>query len=75
LQEFYILSGSAFRNIFRRPHYSDDVFIQMDIIGVGSLPIIVLTGFFSGVVITMQMSRALSQYGATGQVGSVMRQV
>ena len=72
LQEFYILSGSAFRNIFRRPHYSDDVFIQMDIIGVGSLPIIVLTGFFSGVVITMQMSRALSQYGATGQVGQIV---
>jgi len=72
LQEFYILSGNAFRNILRRPHYSDDIFIQMDIIGVGSLPIIILTGFFSGVVITMQMSRALSQYGATGQVGQIV---
>jgi len=72
LQDFYVLSGSAFRNILRRPHYSDDVFIQMDIIGVGSLPIIILTGFFSGVVITMQMSRALSQYGATGQVGQIV---
>ena len=72
LQDFYVLSGSAFRNVLRRPHYSDDVFIQMDIIGVGSLPIIILTGFFSGVVITMQMSRALSQYGATGQVGQIV---
>jgi phospholipid/cholesterol/gamma-HCH transport system permease protein len=72
LQDFYILSGRALRNLFRGPHYIDDVFIQMDAIGVGSLWIVILTGFFSGVVITMQMSRALEQYGATGQVGSIV---
>ncbi len=72
LQDFYALSANAVRNILRRPHYSDDIFIQMDIIGVGSLPIIILTGFFSGIVITMQMSRALAQYGATGQVGQIV---
>ena len=54
-QDFYILVGRALRNVVRSPHYSDDIIIQMDIIGVGSLPIVVLTGFFSGVVITMQM--------------------
>jgi phospholipid/cholesterol/gamma-HCH transport system permease protein len=72
LQDFYILSGRALRNLFRGPHYADDIFIQMDAIGVGSLWIVILTGFFSGVVITMQMSRALEQYGATGQVGSIV---
>ena len=72
LQDFYILSGRALRNLFRGPHYIDDVFIQMDAIGVGSLWIVILTGFFSGVVITMQMSRALAQYGATGQVGEIV---
>jgi len=72
LQDFYILSGRALRNLFRGPHYVDDIFIQMDAIGVGSLWIVILTGFFSGVVITMQMSRALEQYGATGQVGSIV---
>jgi phospholipid/cholesterol/gamma-HCH transport system permease protein len=44
----------------------------MDIIGVGSLPIVVLIGFFTGVVITMQMSRALAQYGAADQVGPIV---
>src|SRR6202162_4578546 len=44
----------------------------MDNIGVGSLPIVILTGFFSGLVITMQMSRALAQYGATDQVGQIV---
>lgn len=72
LQEFVILSGRAFLNFFRRPHYFDDIAIQMDIIGVGSLPIVALTGFFSGAVITMQMSRALNQYGAQGQVGQIV---
>jgi phospholipid/cholesterol/gamma-HCH transport system permease protein len=72
IQDFYILSGRALRNLFRGPHYADDIFIQMDAIGVGSLWIVILTGFFSGVVITMQMSRALEQYGATGQVGSIV---
>ncbi len=72
LQDFYVLAGRAVRNLFRGPHYMDDVFIQMDAIGVGSLWIVILTGFFSGVVITMQMSRALAQYGATGQVGQIV---
>ena len=71
-QEFINLSGRATRNIFRSPHYSDDIFLQMDAIGFGSLPIVVLTGFFSGAVMGLQMSRALAQYGATGQIGQIV---
>ena len=72
LGDFYILAGRAIRNVFRSPHYADDIALQMDNIGVGSLPIVILTGFFSGLVITMQMSRALAQYGATDQVGQIV---
>jgi len=72
IQDFYVLAGLAIRNLFRGPHYTDDIALQMDIIGVGSLPIVILIGFFSGFVITMQMSRALEQYGATGQVGQIV---
>jgi len=60
IQEFYILAGAALRNVFRRPHYATDVFMQMDIIGVGSLPIVVLMGLFSGAVLALQMARALA---------------
>ena len=42
----------------------------MDAIGVGSLPIVILIGFFSGAVMALQMSRALSQYGQVGTTGS-----
>lgn len=71
-QEFLFLSGRAFRNIIRSPHYADDILLQMDAIGVGSLFIVSLIGFFSGVVMALQMSRALSTYGAEGQIGQIV---
>jgi phospholipid/cholesterol/gamma-HCH transport system permease protein len=72
VQEFYLLTGRAVLNLFRRPHYFDDVFMQMDIIGVGSLPIVVLVGAFSGAVMAMQMAKALQQYGAVDQTGTLV---
>lgn len=72
VQEFYLLAGRSLRNVVRSPHYADDIFLQMDIIGVGSLPIVVMMSFFSGAVMAMQMARALSQYGAVGQTGQVV---
>lgn len=72
LQDFFFLTGRALRNIFRSPHYTDDILLQMDVIGVGSLPIVILTGGFSGAVMALQMSRALATYGATGQVGQIV---
>lgn len=71
-QEFLELGVQAVRNVFRRPHYVDDIALQMDLIGVGSLPIVLLTGFFSGAVMGLQMSRALAQYGAQGQIGTIV---
>ncbi len=56
LQDFTILAGQSFRNILRKPHYVNDISMQADIIGVGSLPIVILTGFFSGAVMALQMS-------------------
>ncbi len=72
IQEFYLLTGRAMRNIVRKPHYTDDIKIQMDSIGVGSVPIVLLTGFFSGAVMALQMGRALQQYGQTGRTGTVV---
>ena len=71
-QDFLFLAGRAFRNVVRSPHYYDDVFMQMDIIGVGSLPIVILIGAFSGAIIALQMARALSTYGASSQVGTIV---
>jgi phospholipid/cholesterol/gamma-HCH transport system permease protein len=72
LQNFVLLSGRAFANITRRPHYLDDVILQMDVIGFGSLPIVLLTGVFSGATLALQMSRALNNYGAASEVGQIV---
>jgi phospholipid/cholesterol/gamma-HCH transport system permease protein len=72
VQEFFVLTGNALSNIFRKPHYGDDVVLQMDSIGVGSLQIVFMTGFFSGAVMALQMSRALAQYGQVGKTGSLV---
>lgn len=72
IQDFYVLAGRTIGNVFVAPHYFDDITMQMDNIGVGSLSIVVLTAFSSGLIITMQMARALDQYGATGQVGQIV---
>jgi phospholipid/cholesterol/gamma-HCH transport system permease protein len=71
-QDFVLLSVRAIRNIFRSPHYADDILVQMDVIGVGSLFIVSLIGLFSGIVMALQMSRALTTYGAQGQVGTIV---
>ena len=44
----------------------------MDIIGVGSLPIVICVGFFSGAVMAMEMAKALAQYGAVGETGQMV---
>jgi phospholipid/cholesterol/gamma-HCH transport system permease protein len=72
IQEFFQLTGRAMRNVARKPLYLDDIKLQMDTIGVGSIPIVLLTGFFSGAVMALQMGRALQQYGQTGRTGQVV---
>ena len=45
IQDFCTLTGRALANVVRPPHYADDIAIQMDSIGVGSLMIVMLTSF------------------------------
>ena len=64
LQETTLLAARAFRGIFKRPRYIPETIAQMDAIGVGSLTIIILTGFFTGGVLTVQtFLRAASAIG------------
>jgi phospholipid/cholesterol/gamma-HCH transport system permease protein len=72
LQEFFVLSGKAVGFIFVKPFYTADVFQQMDTIGVGSLGIVLLTGFFTGMVLALQSSVQLQAFGATDYIGSLI---
>jgi phospholipid/cholesterol/gamma-HCH transport system permease protein len=72
VQDYAIISGRSISNIFRRPHYLNDIFTQADIIGVGSLPIVILTGFFTGAVLALQSASSLAQFGATAITGTLV---
>lgn len=71
-QDFIVLSARALLNVVRPPHYSIDIVQQMDIIGVGSLPITSIVGLFTGIVMALQMGDALTTYGAESQVGTIV---
>jgi phospholipid/cholesterol/gamma-HCH transport system permease protein len=72
IQEYSILSGQAIRNIFRQPRYVADILQQADLIGVGSLPIVVLTGFFTGAVLALQSSATLVKFGSLSLTGQLV---
>jgi phospholipid/cholesterol/gamma-HCH transport system permease protein len=44
----------------------------MDVIGVGSLPIVLLTGFFTGGVLALQSYRTLSTFGEVALLGEMV---
>ena len=72
LQDYSLLAGRSVANLFSAPRYWSDIYTQMDSIGVGSLPIVVLTGFFTGCVLALQSAVALKQFGAQSKTGSLV---
>ena len=72
VQELSFLAAKSFVSIFRRPFYVRDILAQMDLVGVGSLTVVLLTGFFTGAVLTLQTSKTLTTFGAIGFTGSLV---
>jgi phospholipid/cholesterol/gamma-HCH transport system permease protein len=72
IQSYTLLSTRAIANLFTRPVYWRDIILQMDRIGVGSLTIIILTGFFTGAVLAIQSEGALRRYGAVSMTGQLV---
>ena len=64
-----MLLGRAFTWLFRRPFRLRLYLEQMEFIGVGSLPIIMLVGFFSGAVTALQAITALAMFDQQRWVG------
>jgi len=69
LQESTLLAARAIGGLVKKPRYLPETIAQMDAIGVGSLTIIILTGFFTGGVLTVQTFPTLKTYGAQSQTG------
>jgi phospholipid/cholesterol/gamma-HCH transport system permease protein len=72
IQSYTLLVSRAIANLFSRPFYGREIILQMDRIGVGSLTIILLTGFFTGAVLAIQSEGALRRYGAVSMTGQLV---
>jgi len=72
VQEYSILSWRGLANLFSQPRYFGDIVQQMDTIGVGSLPIVVLTGFFTGAVLALQSANSLARFGELSLTGQLV---
>ena len=59
VQDYSLFAWRALMNLFRPPIYWTDFLTQSDIIGFGSLPIVILSGFFTGGVLSLQSSATL----------------
>jgi len=69
VQDYSIFAGRAFLNLFQPPIYWTEFLLQSDIIGVGSLSIVVLSGISTGGVLALQSAATLSAFGATAVTG------
>ena len=72
VQDYAILCGRTLYSIFTPPYYLQDILLQMDGIGAGSLPIIILSGFFIGAVMVLQTGSQFTRFGQSSLTGDVV---
>src|SRR5687767_14665916 len=72
LQETTLMSARALGGLFKGKRYLSEIVAQLDVIGVGSLTIILLTGFFTGGVLAVQTYPTLAFWGQQAQTGRLV---
>src|SRR5450631_2970906 len=72
VQEYAAIAFQAVANLFSRPRYFGDMVQQADLIGVGSLPIVMLTGFFTGAALAQNSASTLERFGSLSLIGQLV---
>ncbi len=72
IQDYSIFAARGFVAIFTPPQYVQDLLEQMDVIGVGSVPIVLVTGFFIGAVLVLQTASQFARFGQTALTGDAV---
>jgi phospholipid/cholesterol/gamma-HCH transport system permease protein len=72
VQEYTLLAAQSLSNFFRRPLYMGDMLQQADLIGVGSLPIVVLTGLSIGALLALNSANTLQRFGGITLIGQLV---
>ena len=70
--EVTLLCLDAVKRVGRRPFEFSETLNQMAFIGVASVPIVVMTGFFSGAVLSLYLSTFLAKYGVSSFAGATV---
>ncbi|HKT79164.1 MAG TPA: ABC transporter permease [Vicinamibacterales bacterium] len=72
VQDYLLLTASACRAVVTPPYYRHDFIEQLDAVGVQSLTVVLLTGFFTGAVLALQSGLTLDRFGARPVVGQLV---
>jgi phospholipid/cholesterol/gamma-HCH transport system permease protein len=72
VQEYVRLTAATIRGILSGKRYAHDIVEQFEAIGIGSLTVVLLTGFFTGAVLALQSGMTLDQFGARPFVGRLV---
>ena len=72
VQEYVFLVVATFRCTFSRPYYRYDIVEQFDLIGWGSLTVVLLAGLFTGMALASQSGLTLDTFGARPVVGRLV---
>jgi phospholipid/cholesterol/gamma-HCH transport system permease protein len=72
LQDYSLLSVQSIVNVFTLPSYWLDTLQQMDLIGVGSLPIILAASLSIGGVLVLNTASQFQRFGMTALTGDAV---
>jgi phospholipid/cholesterol/gamma-HCH transport system permease protein len=72
IQDYSLMAWRSLTNLATAPRYFQDVLDQMDDIGVGSLPIVLMSGFFIGAVMVLQTGSQFVRFGQTALTGDIV---
>lgn len=72
VQDYSEMAMRSLANLATGPRYFQDMLDQMDDIGVGSLPIVLVSGFFIGAVMVLQTGSQFVRFGQTALTGDIV---
>lgn len=72
VQDYTLIAARSIANLFTGPRYLADTTQQADLIGWGSLPIIILTGFFTGAALAQNSGSTLQRFGSVTLIGQLV---
>jgi phospholipid/cholesterol/gamma-HCH transport system permease protein len=72
IQDYFLLTVHSVRDIFRDSRYFPELVEQMDVIGVGSLKIVIIALFCVGGSIVLNAAAQFSRFGETALTGDAV---